>query len=210
MKHLPPRATGALARLVVAVAATVGAMSAHALSFVATSPTFVGTAPPPASQAVGSFSFSAGQLALVSPANISSFTVSGVWGGGAYQDGTGTYETAPSDLYLGGIKIATCGPFAECSSGYSPIYEGIETWSYTFTSGQYAGLLSALGSGPLVLTSVLDSPYSQNYANDLSSLQLSVSTGAVAAVPEPTTSAFLVLGLGLVGGVVRARAKRGS
>ncbi len=189
-------ATSSLARAAVAVATALAAISAQAgpITFTSTSPDFIGSGQPPATQTVGSFSFTGGQLNQAEFGTITQITVSGIFGGGTYQNAVGNYYTAPTDLMLDGVKIATCGPYDVCSNGYNPIYDGLQTFSYTFTKAQYAGLLSLLSTGPALLTAVLDSPYSQNYPNDLTGLKLAIT----ATVPEPEVDALLLGGLGLV------------
>lgn len=197
-----------LAKLALAAAALMGGVSAYAQSYTATSPDYIGAANPPATEIVGSFSFSSAVLSLLSSSAISSITVSGVWGGGSYQQGAGNYVTAPTNLTVDGITVGSCGPYDECSSGYNPAYEALEGFSYTFSSAQVSTVLASLESGSATLVANLNSPYSSNYANTLSNLSLTV---VAAAVPEPESCALMLAGLGLVGAMTqrrRAGAKR--
>lgn len=96
-------------------------------------------------------------------------------------------------------------------TGLNPVIFGADNFYYltgNFVSGNGVGFDTAAGTSANLFTTVFDQ-YRVNTVNPFQSgfVQANSSAAAVAAVPEPSTWALMLLGFGAVGGAMRS-AKR--
>lgn len=145
--------------------------SLPAATIVATLPEYNGAGSFPATEFIGTFTYTipVGELIL-------SATVSGTLGNSAIPN------TAVMDVLVDGLKVASCtSPASPCWSGAVPL-----AWNYSFAPSEFSALLD--GMADLTVNQI-----------DCCIVRLGVSTLVIetGVIPEPST--YLLFGAGLAG-----------
>lgn len=165
------------------VAGLLIAGASQAATFSVSLPAYDGAGVNGATETIGTFN-----LGLPAGQSVLGATISGFFGNASEP------STAAQEIYADGVKVATCVYGSDCWSNVdSPL-----PWSYTFTGSE----LGIFADGQVVLTD----KQTDCCVIRLGETTLSGTFGSTPAVPEPSTYALMLAGLGALAWVSRRRA----